>query len=339
MSDQLLDRQQTGFQDSHDFWKRRTLNVRPEDRSLVACDRILIQTAFGVLIDAEQDHAASAPHRFESFRKQTASRVHDHVYAYSGCGFHRGGRVFGFWVYCRGGAEAFGRLSPKLGRFNDEDFPGSRAFEKHEEQQPNRARPENRHAFTGQEIGFFKRMPNAGERLGETRAFSRNIGTDLVQRFCGREVELGESAVAKDSERCHVLANIRESHSAILAQSAGDVGVDHHAIARLHVDNALADVRDRGYVFVTENASRRRGVTGRIGENMNISAADTHAIDAQQYVVCCLNTWAWKLFKRPMTWSVKNYRLHRFAHIQSPLGPAPKIEFVKCRFATKPPGH
>ena len=53
-------------------------------------------------------------------------------------------------------------------------------------------------------------MQHAGEWFGQAGAFGRNILADFVQRFGWRSIELGQPAVAEDSKRGHVLANVRK---------------------------------------------------------------------------------------------------------------------------------
>src|SRR5215510_3499198 len=77
---------------------------------------------------------------------------------------------------------------------------------------------------------------------------------------------------------------------------------------------AIADVGNRRYVLVPKNASGSCRMARRIGEDVDIGATDADAINPQQDIVCRRDLWPREILQSPVARSMKNYRLHCFAH-------------------------
>src|SRR5262249_4355898 len=161
---------------------------------------------------------------------------------------------------------------------------------------------------------LFKSVPDARKRLRKTSSFRWNIEVDFVQSLCRSKIEFGETPVTKDAQRGHVLANVGKPLSTVFAKAKGDVWVNHHSIAGTSCAYASADVGNRRYVLVPKNASGSCRMARRIGEDVDIGATDADAINPQQDIVCRRDLWPREILQSPVARSMKNYRLHCFAH-------------------------
>jgi hypothetical protein len=123
-------------------------------------------------------------------------------------------------------------------------------------------------------------MQDAGEWFGEASSFDGNFMTNFVERFGRRKVEFGQPAVPENSQRSHILASVCQPNPAVFAQTTGNVRINHYAIADLHVDHLVSNIRYCSNVLVAENTSGSRWVAGWICQDVDVCTADTYPLDA-----------------------------------------------------------
>src|SRR5690349_1852116 len=167
MGDDLVERQQVGFEHAHDFGKSRPLDVAADDTDFVARDLVLFYLAAGVLVHPEQYYAPSTADGGDALRQRRTGSVHYDIGADPGGVLDGSHSVFGAWI--DGGAHArFARHLPaEFDGLDDERLSRARRFVQHQEKQTNGAAAVDSDTLARRQRRFLQRIKHTGERFGE----------------------------------------------------------------------------------------------------------------------------------------------------------------------------
>ena len=106
-----------------------------------------------------------------------------------------------------------------------------------------------------------------------------------MQRSCGGDVVARQAAVLKYAQSAHLLAHVNAALPARVTGAARNIRVHDYAVTRAQTFGIGAAFEHAGDILVPQNAPGGSRMLRRIGENMQVRAANAGTLHFEQHVI------------------------------------------------------